>query len=78
MKTTKYFRELQPIKHPEVSHGMAFRVAAHWEYERVQEGGRFRRWAYLEKLEHWVRVIVEPDGETGHNAFTDSGFEPER
>lgn len=78
MKTTKYFDRVQPVKHPEVSHEVAFWVADNYEYEHVQDDGRLRRWAYVEELEHWVRVIVESDEETLHNAFIDSGFKPER
>lgn len=52
------------------------RIAENPAYQSVQEDGRFRRWGYSESWEHWVRVIVEPDGETLHNAFIDSTFDP--
>jgi len=42
----------------------------------VQENGRIRHWAYIEELGKHLRVIVEPDGETVHNAFPDRGFKP--
>lgn len=51
-------------------------MAQNYECEEVQEDGRFRRWAYVEEVNHWVRVVVQPDGETLHNAFIDSWFEP--
>ena len=78
MKTTRYFREVQPLKHPEVSQAIAFQVAEGYQFEEVQEDGRFRRWSYVEELGHWVRVVVLPDGETVHNAFIDSSFKPTR
>jgi len=77
MRTTEYFRTVQPVKHPEVSHDVAFWVAGNDEHEHVQEDGRLRRWAYVAELEHSVRGIARPDGETVHNAFIDSGFNPE-
>jgi len=54
------------------------RIAENPAYQSVREDGRFRRWGYSESWEHWVRVIVEPDGETLHNAFIDSTFDPEQ
>jgi hypothetical protein len=42
----------------------------------LQGNGRFRYWAYIEELGKYLRVIVEPDGETVHNAFPDRGFKP--
>ena len=41
----------------------------------VQENGRIRYWAYIDAIGHYLRVIVESDGETVHNAFPDRGFE---
>ncbi|PSQ71196.1 MAG: hypothetical protein BRD38_02880 [Bacteroidetes bacterium QH_9_67_14] len=77
METHSYFENVRPAKHPEVSRQQAEWVARHPEYEEVQENGRFRRWAYVEDLNHYVRVIVLPDRETLFNAFIDSGFTPE-
>lgn len=42
----------------------------------VQSNGRIRYWAYVSELDRYLRVIVEPDGETVHNAFPDRGFSP--
>lgn len=77
METTDYFDNMQPIKHPEVSREVAFWVFENYTHEEVQQDGRYRRWAYVEELGHWVRVILLDDGVTVHNAFIDSGFKPE-
>jgi hypothetical protein len=74
MKTHWYFDEIRPRNHPEVSKSQAEWVAQNYEAEWVQENGRIRRWGYVEDLEHWVRVILLPDGETLFNAFIDAGF----
>jgi hypothetical protein len=41
----------------------------------VQTDGRIRRWAYIEEVEKYLRVILLEDGETVHNAFFDRSFE---
>ncbi len=40
----------------------------------VQANGRIRYWAFIAELEKYLRVVVEADGETVHNAFPDRGF----
>jgi hypothetical protein len=42
----------------------------------IQADGRFRLWGYVVERQRWLRVIVEPDGETVHNAFWDRKFRP--
>ena len=42
----------------------------------LQEDGRTRYWGYVSELEHYIRVVVEPDGETILTAFIDSRFQP--
>ena len=37
--------------------------------------GRVRLWGYIEELQHYLRVVVENDGETVHNAFIDGEAE---
>jgi hypothetical protein len=41
-----------------------------------QPDGRFRLWGWVSARQRWLRVIVEPDGETVHNAFWDRKFRP--
>lgn len=75
---TWYFKNVRPKKHPELEMETIIRVAENPAYQAVQQDGRFRRWGFVESLGHWVRVIIEPDGETLHNAFIDSTFDPEQ
>lgn len=78
MKTTRYFEEDRPGNHPEVTNEQAIWVAQNYEYDDVQDCGRIRRWAYVEELNHYVRVVLLDDGETLHNAFIDSNPPPLR
>lgn len=43
---------------------------------REQADGRVRHWVWVEETGRWLRVIVEADGETVHNAFWDRNFRP--
>jgi len=45
-------------------------------YRTVQSDGRHRHWIWVGTERCWLRVIVEPDGETVHNAFFDRNFRP--
>jgi len=36
--------------------------------------GRTRRWVYVPEKDRYLRVVIEPDGETVHNAMWDRGF----
>jgi hypothetical protein len=45
-------------------------------YKASQPDGRVRHWVWVEVHHRWLRVIVEPDGETVHNAFLDRNFRP--
>ena len=42
----------------------------------VQDDGRTRYWGYVAELGHYIRVVVEPDGETILTTFVDSKFQP--
>ena len=39
-----------------------------------QSDGRIRYWAYIPRLQSYIRVITLDDGETVHNVFKDSDF----
>jgi hypothetical protein len=41
-----------------------------------QADGRWRLWGHVAERRRWLRVIVERDGETVHNAFWDRRFRP--
>ncbi len=42
----------------------------------VQPNGRIRCWGYVTEMGKYLRVVVESDGETVHNAFFDRRFAP--
>ena len=80
LKTTQYFRTRAPDKHPELrEHAEALAgyiaTALHAPVEiKRQSDGRTRRWIYATEFDRYLRVIVEPDGETVHNAFFDRNY----
>jgi hypothetical protein len=39
-----------------------------------QADGRVRYWAYIPRLQSYIRVVTLADGETVHNVFKDSDF----
>jgi hypothetical protein len=39
-----------------------------------QADGRVRYWAYVPRLQSYIRVVTLADGETVHNVFKDGGF----
>jgi hypothetical protein len=45
-------------------------------YAVVQADGRRGHWVWVQPQRRWLRTIVEPDGETVHNAFFDRNFRP--
>ncbi len=49
-------------------------VIDNYEYEEIQDDARIRRWAYIEEVNKYLRVILLPDGETVHNAFFDRDY----
>lgn len=75
MRTTAYFRDSVMKRRPYLKREWIEFVIANPENSEVQENGRIRLWAYIESLGGYLRVILEPDGKTVHNAFPDRGFE---
>jgi len=45
-------------------------------HRQTQPDGRLRHWVWIEARQKWLRVVIEPDGETVHNAFWDRTFKP--
>jgi hypothetical protein len=76
MKTTAYFRDSVMVRRPYLQMAWIEHAIQNPVRTEVQENGRIRHWAYIEELGKYLRVIVEPDGETVHNAFPDRGFKP--
>jgi hypothetical protein len=50
-------------------------LAAPHRRER-QSDGRWKQWVWVAGKGRWLRVIIEADGSTVHNAFWDRGFKP--
>ena len=43
----------------------------------IQADGRIRKWANIEEVDKYLRVILLEDGETVHNAFFDRSYKQE-
>ncbi|PSR15639.1 hypothetical protein C8255_22040 [filamentous cyanobacterium CCP3] len=75
MKSTPYFRNVVPLKHPEVKLEWVERVLANPIKQVVQADGRRVYWGNIpEKDGRALRVVTLEDGETVHNAFFDRNF----
>ena len=76
MKTTDYFETSVMARRPYLKMEWIEYVLSHPLRTQVQANGRIRRWAFVAELDKYLRVLIEPDGETVHNAFPDRGFRP--
>jgi len=78
VKTTGYFRAFRCRPDRAIIRGdWILRAIQHPERETVQEDGRIRRWVRIDEMDgRYLRVVLEPDGETVHNAFLDRGYKP--
>jgi hypothetical protein len=74
MKTTAYFRDSVMVRRPFLQEDWIEFTIQNPARTEIQGNGRIRYWAYIEELGKYLRVIVEPDGETVHNAFPDRRF----
>lgn len=74
MRTTAYFRDSVMRRRPYLKREWIEYVIENPASSEVQDNGRIRLWGYIDSLNGYLRVIVEPDGETVHNAFLDRGF----
>ena len=72
--TDHYNDERFPDRH--ISLDQAIWVVNNPLRTQMQTDGRTRYWAHLEELRHFVRVVVETDGETIITAFIDGRFRP--
>lgn len=43
-------------------------------YEVIQSDGRIKRWAYIDDVDRFLRIIILEDNLTVHNAFFDRNF----
>jgi hypothetical protein len=74
MKTTTYFRSSVMARRPYRRMEWIERVVTNPICTEVQPNGRVRHWGYIAEMKKYLRVVVEPDGETVHNAFFDRRF----
>ena len=75
MKKTSYYLNSVIKRRPYLKDSWIEHVIQNPINMEVQENGRIRYWAYIDSIGKYLRVVVEPDGETVHNAFPDRGFE---
>jgi len=78
MKTTNYFATTVLIRRPYLKMEWIEYVLRHPIHREFQQNGRIRHWGYISELGKYLRVVIEPDGETVHNAFADRRFRPHR
>ena len=74
MKTTNYFITSVMSRRPYLKTEWIEYVLDNPIRTQVQPNGRIRRWAFVQELGKYLRVVTEPDGETVHNAFPDRRF----
>ena len=78
MKTTQYFNytRTRPDRIVIKDEWISF-VIKYPEVSETQSDGRIRKWAQIEEVGKFLRVILLEDGETVHNAFFDRSFKGE-
>ena len=76
MKTTRYFSTSVIARRPYLKTEWIEAALRNPIRKETQENGRMRYWAFIEEADKYLRVVVEPDGETVHNAFFDRRFRP--
>jgi hypothetical protein len=75
MKTTQYFDYTR--KRPDraqIKEDWIKTVIEKPVKSEIQSDGRIRKWAKIEEVGKYLRVIMLDDGETVHNAFFDRSF----
>jgi len=79
MKTTQYFRYIRQKPDRKIIKDQWIEyVIAHPEKTVIQSDGPIRKWAWIEEVAKYLRVILLEDGKTVHNAFFDRSFKGEK
>ncbi len=74
-KTTQYFRyRRRGADRTRIRDEGIDAAVRHPIKESIQDGGRIRRWTYVDSERRFLRVVRLEDGLTVHNAFFDRGF----
>jgi len=76
MKTTAYFSSSVLPRRPYLRMEWIENVLNDPVRTEVQPNGRIRYWGYITEAGKYLRVVMEADGETVHNAFFDRRFRP--
>ena len=76
MKFTLYFTSKVLSKRPYLRVEWIKQVMEAPTKREIQPDGRVRLWGYIKEVDKYLRVVLEPDGETVHNAFFDRRFKP--
>ena len=77
MKFTNYFSKTRErVDRKEIKLEWIEFVFYHYSYEIIQSDGRIKRWAYINEMNKYLRIIVLEDELTIHNAFFDRSFKP--
>jgi hypothetical protein len=75
MKTTQYFHYTKKRKdQAAIKEEWIKFVVDHPQKTEYQTDGRIKKWAKIQKVDKYLRVILLEDGETIHNAFFDRSF----
>lgn len=79
MKTTQYLRYIRQRPDRKIIKDQWIEyVISHPEKTVIQSDGRIRKWAWIEEVAKYLRVILLEDGKTVHNAFFDRSFKGEK
>jgi hypothetical protein len=75
MKSTQYFQYTRQRKDRSIikNEWIEF-VIENPQRTEFQSDGRIKKWAKINEIEKYLRVILLEDGETVHNAFFDRSF----
>ena len=75
MKTTRYFQYMRKRKDREfIKDEWIQFVIENPQKMVVQSDRRIRKWAKIQEMDRYLRVILLEDGKTVHNAFFDRSF----
>jgi hypothetical protein len=75
MKTTQYFQYMKKRKdRSSIKEEWIRFVVENPHKTEIQSDGRIRKWAKIQEVDKYLRVILLDDGETVHNSFFDRSF----
>ena len=79
MKTTEYFKYTrQRLGRVSIKDEWIEFVIENPDATEIQSDGRIRKWAKIQEMDKYLRVILLEDEETVHNAFFDRSFKKDQ